>query len=268
MVFWLWVFIVFQTVSHKFWQGWSSWICFEPWCLAMARIQTEDGPEPSQWVLRQGCNTLEKWLGSWGFRVIDSFSASELLVLWDIPWRIRVWMVDWCDNMTGVFVDGKWHTIFVAYIRIRHGIIIIIIIHQTGDNIYSLWWFSWWLMVFLMMVNDNIWGVPTMEGTPILSLESLFHGQSHEHGWWLGVPAFQDGIFVGLFPAIVIGNTIGIVLGKTISLGLALSNCIYWKPVGKSWEYWAVYRSIPVFEKGRFFVGFGLVFFYWDVNGI
>ena len=30
----------------------------------------------------------------------------------DIPWRIRRVMVDWCENMTGVFVDGKWQTIY------------------------------------------------------------------------------------------------------------------------------------------------------------
>ena len=27
------------------------------------------------------------------------------------PWRIHVCMVDWCDNKTGVFVDGKCDTI-------------------------------------------------------------------------------------------------------------------------------------------------------------
>ena len=36
----------------------------------------------------------------------------------DQPHDGSMLMVDWCDNMNGVFVDGKWQTIFLAYIRI------------------------------------------------------------------------------------------------------------------------------------------------------
>ena len=42
---------------------------------------------------------------------LSNIEASNMYSDW-IPWRIQSLMVDWCDNMTGVFVDGKWQTIY------------------------------------------------------------------------------------------------------------------------------------------------------------
>ena len=40
--------------------------------------------------------------------------------------------------MTGVFVDGKWQTMIMAYIRIRHGYDTLYVIHRNVRDVTLL----------------------------------------------------------------------------------------------------------------------------------
>ena len=87
---------------------------------------------------------------------------------WSCPWRIRMLMVDWCDNMTGVFVDGKWQTTKMAYIGI-------------------LW-------------DGNVWllGVPTSEGEMITDYHRFVAHRPSASSHWCGSkrnPATVRGCF-------------------------------------------------------------------------